>query len=133
MKLITRVFAPLLILSAPVLVSAQQVMLGVSFGGGGYGSGCRGISCLAGTILYLINSVFIPVLFALAFRVFLWGVAKAYIFSHGDSAEVEKGHQLILWGIIGFVVMVSLWGLVNVVSNTFGLGGMYAPTPPTSY
>ncbi len=32
-----------------------------------------------------------------------------------------------------FVVMLSLWGLVNVVANTFGLQGAYAPPLPTSF
>jgi len=29
--------------------------------------------------------------------------------------------------------MLSLWGLVNVVANTFGLQGAYAPPYPDSY
>jgi hypothetical protein len=90
------------------------------------------ITDLASTLIYIINSVLVPLVFAIAFIVFLYGVAKAYIFSHGDPAEVGKGHQLILWGLIGFFVMLSIWGLVNVVVNTVGLGGISAPTPPTS-
>ena len=58
---------------------------------------------------------------------------RAYIFSHGDPEKVKEGHQLILWGIIGFVVMISLWGIVNVVANTFGLAGYSAPPLPTSF
>lgn len=88
---------------------------------------------VANNILFIINSILIPLLFALAFIVFLYGVAKAYIFSHGDPAEVGKGHKLILWGVVGFVVMVSLWGLVNVVANTFGLDSVGAPELPMSY
>jgi hypothetical protein len=83
-------------------------------------------------MLYLINSVLIPVLFALAFIVFLYGIAKAYIFSAGDEEGVKKGHKLLLWGVIGFVVIISLWGIVNVVANTFGLSGSYAPPTPSS-
>lgn len=98
------------------------------------GSGCvTGICGIANTIIYLINSVLVPLIFALAFIVFLWGVYKAYILSHGEAAEVSEGHKLILWGVIGFVVMVSLWGMVNVVANTFNLTGINAPTPPVSY
>ncbi len=92
-----------------------------------------GIGCIASTVIYLINSVLVPVLFAVAFIVFLYGIAQAYIFSKGDAGKVEEGHKLLLWGIIGFVVMVSLWGLVNVVANSFGLSGSYAPRTPTSY
>lgn len=102
--------------------------LGISFG-----SGCTGGICaIASNILFIINSVLVPVLFAVAFIVFLYGIAKAYIFSGGDSEKVAEGHRLLLWGLVAFVVMISIWGLVNVVANTFGLAGSYAPPTPSS-
>lgn len=107
--------------------------LGISWGNGG-GIGCNGTICgVAGTILWIINSVLIPVLFAIAFIVFLWGIARAYIFSEGDPERVKTGHKLAFWGVVGFAIMISIWGLVNVVANTFGLYGYYAPPLPTSY
>ena len=90
------------------------------------------ICAVAQNILYIINNVLVPVLFAIAFIVFLYGIARAYIFSGGDPAKVAEGHKLLLWGIIAFVVMISIWGLVNVVANTFGLSGSYAPPTPSS-
>lgn len=107
----------------------MNITFGMSFGN----SCVTGICYVAQNILYIINSILVPVIFALAFIVFIYGIARAYIFSRGDEGKVKEGHQLVLWGIIGFVVMVSLWGLVNVVANTFGLGGIGAPIPPTSY
>ncbi len=117
-------------LSAPTVTFAA-IPFSVSIS---IGNVCTGTICGIGqNIIYIINNVLVPVLFAVAFIVFLYGIAKAYIFSAGESAEVQKGHQLILWGLIGFAVMVSLWGLVNVVANTFGLTGAYAPLLPLSY
>jgi hypothetical protein len=81
------------------------------------------ISDLGQQVIDIINGILVPVLFAIAFIVFLWGVAKAYIISRGNEAEVKKGHTLILWGLIGFAVMLSIWGLVNIVNDTFGLSG----------
>ena len=107
----------------------MNISLGISIG-----TTCSGTICALGqNLLYSINSILVPVIFALAFIVFIYGVAKAYIFSGGNETERAKGHQLILWGIIGFVVMLSLWGLVNVVANTFGLTGYSAPALPSSY
>ncbi len=145
MKSIARISVLLAVLFIPAFALAQYtggpytqtVNTSYSVGAistpGGFvtGGACSGIGCVASTVLYLINSVFVPVLFAVAFLVFLYGVARTYIFSSGEPAEVEKGHKLILWGVIGFVVMVSLWGLVNVVANTFGLQGGGSPRPPT--
>lgn len=147
MKTSARILASLAALLAPALALAQTVGVGggpqtvttgysygfVSASRPFFGACSGGIGCVASTILYIINGILVPVLFAVAFLTFLYGVAKAYIFSHGEPGEVEEGHKLVLWGVIGFVVMVSLWGLVNVVANTFGLTGTGAPQLPKSY
>ena len=58
---------------------------------------CLGPLCTLGnTVLTIINSVLVPVLFALAFIVFLYGIVDAYIFSRGDPEKVAKGHKLSL-------------------------------------
>ena len=110
--------------------------IGVIFESGGYlsGGGCAGSSlvCVGATLLFLIDNILVPVLFAVAFIVFLYGVASAYIFSVGDPEKVKTGHTLILWGLIGFAVMISIWGLVNVVTNTLGLSGAPPPIIPFS-
>lgn len=83
------------------------------------------IAHLGGSVIGVINGILVPVLFAICFIIFLYGVAKAYIFSGGE--ERAEGHRLILWGLIGFAVMLSVWGLVNIVTNTFGLDRTGAP------
>lgn len=122
-------------LAAPALVFAQipnvSWSIGISIGNNACGAST--ICQVASTILYLINSVLVPVIFAISFLVFIYGVFRSYIWSNGDETAVAQGHKLILWGLIGFAVMVSLWGIVNVVTNTFGLGGYAAPHLPTSY
>ena len=90
------------------------------------------IFCVAQNIINIINGILVPVLFAVAFIVFLYGIARAYIFSGGDPEKVKDGHRLLMWGLIAFVVMISIWGLVNVVANTFGLAGSFAPPTPSS-
>lgn len=90
------------------------------------------ITSVALLLIALINSVLVPLIFALSFIVFLYGVAKKYIFSNGNEGDVEEGHKLILWGLVGFVVMISLWGLVNIVANTFDIGGILTQPLPFS-
>ena len=144
MKTLARVASALTLalLALPQTVSAAYSIytdsagnFSFAFGKGATGAfACAGnnICQVASTILYIINFVLVPVLFAIAFIVFLWGVFKTYIWSRGDETAVTQGHKLIFWGVIGFVVMISLWGLVNVVANTFGLAGYGAPRPPSS-
>lgn len=35
----------------------------------------------------------------------------------------EEGKQTLMYGIIGLAVMVSVWGIVNIVIKTLGIGG----------
>lgn len=100
--------------------------------GGMFACGASNICQTASTILYVINFVLVPVIFGFAFLIFLWGVFKAYIWNRDDEAQREVGHKYVWWGIVGFVIMISLWGLVNVLANTFGLAGYSAPRLPTS-
>lgn len=144
---ILRSLGLLVLTLAPLAASAQTTVVGGVGSGGwffgigsGSGAGFGGLGCGVGTvctiasqILFLINGVLVPLLFAVAFIVFLWGVADSYILSRGSEEKIEHGHRLILWGILGFVIMISLWGLVNVVSNTFGLAGAPQPGLPQAY
>ncbi|MHB8660721.1 MAG: hypothetical protein ACYC75_02165 [Minisyncoccota bacterium] len=132
MRFIVRSAVLLGAFTLPTLAFALQISWSIGISSGN-SCGASSICEIASTILYLINSVLVPLLFAVSFLVFLYGVFKQYILSRGDAEAVAQGHTLILWGIIGFVVMISLWGLVNVVANTFGLWGYAAPPLPTSY
>ena len=83
-------------------------------------------------IINLINGVFVPVLFAIALLTFFWGVYKYFFLGADSEAERAKGRDFVLWSIIGFVVILSVWGLVAIVRDTFGLGASgYAPNYPT--
>ena len=84
------------------------------------------------SIINIINTVFVPVLFAVAFLTFLWGVYKYFILGADNDTERATGRDFVFWGIIGFAVILSVWGLVNVVMTTlnFTTGGK-VPNYPT--
>ena len=83
-------------------------------------------------IINIINQILVPVLFAVAFIVFLYGVYKYFILGADSDTERETGRQFVLWGIIGFVVILSVWGIVNLVMSTLGLSpNTTAPPAPT--
>lgn len=81
------------------------------------------------SIIGFINVYLVPFLFAVAFFVFIWGVFQYFIAGGANEEQRDKGKQLVMWGIIGFVVMVSLWGLVNLITNTLNFGDE-GKTPP---
>lgn len=71
--------------------------------------------------IVLINNLFVPLVFALAFLVFILGVFQYLIAGAADAAKRKTGGQLILYSIIGFFVMISVWGLVRILTGTFRL------------
>jgi hypothetical protein len=78
------------------------------------GSGSTGI-------IGILNTVVVPVIFAFAFAAFFWGVVN-YFFLHGDEeGKREEGRKFILWGILGMVVLFSVWGFVNIMLSTLGI------------
>ncbi|MBU0723180.1 pilin [Patescibacteria group bacterium] len=70
-----------------------------------------------GNALGLVKNLF-PILVALAVTYFLWGVIK-YIRLSDNPEERIKGRDLMIHGIIAIFVMVSLWGLVGILVDTF--------------
>jgi len=81
-------------------------------------------------ILDVINSVLLPLLLGVAFIVFLWGVYKYYIYGAADEASRTEGHQWVLWGLIGFAIIFSFWGLVNMATDTLNLTNDNVPEVP---
>ena len=61
-----------------------------------------------------------PIVVALALLYFFWGLAK-YILSAGEKESKDEGRKIMIWGIIALFVMVSVWGIINVVRDTFNL------------
>ena len=82
-------------------------------------------------IISTINNVLVPVLFAVAFMVFLWGAFDVFILGAQSEEIKEKGKNLMLWGLIGFFVMVSIWGLVNILTGTVSFGNNTGPSAGT--
>lgn len=85
-----------------------------------------------GDINQFINDTLVPLVFGIAFLVFIWGVFKYFIQGGGDSEAQEKGKQLMLYAVIGFVLMVSIWGIVNLLSEGFGFDDQNINTIPNT-
>lgn len=90
------------------------------------------ISDVGSFIINTINNIIVPVIFAIAFIVFVWGAFDTFILGANSEEVKEKGKNLMLWGLIGFFVMVSVWGLVNILTGTVSFGnntGVTGGTP----
>jgi len=67
-------------------------------------------------IRYILNPI-ITFLFALALVYFFYGVFK-FIANSGNDAGKKEGKSHMLWGVVGLAIMVSVYGLLNLVVGT---------------
>jgi hypothetical protein len=74
---------------------------------------------LMDTIVRNILNPAVQVLIAVAVVLFLFGIVK-YITSGDDEAKRKEAKNYIIYGIVGLFVMVSVWGLVGILTGTFG-------------
>lgn len=68
----------------------------------------------------------IYLLIGAAVVIIVWNVVK-YLISGSKPEEKSAASMNILWDIIGLAIIVSIWGLVGILTNTFNVGGNTAP------
>ena len=68
-------------------------------------------------IIYYLNIILVLFMGA-AVVIFVYYVIKYFILPNADRSEAGS---YVLYSVIGFFVILSFWGLVNVLQNTFGL------------
>jgi hypothetical protein len=69
-----------------------------------------------GKIVPFVDLFVVPLLYSVAFVLFVFGIFK-FFFTGGEENR-EKGKQFALWGIIGLVVLFSLWGIVKLLLDS---------------
>lgn len=62
----------------------------------------------------------ISFVFALAVVYFLYGVLK-FLMNMDNEGARDEGKKHMLWGIIGITIMIGVWGILSVITNTLNL------------
>lgn len=85
------------------------------------GAAAASISNLDNIFTFIKNTLntILPLIIALAVVYFIWGIFRFVM--AGDEEAKAAAKDKIIYGVIGLFVMVSVWGLVNILVNTFGL------------
>lgn len=81
------------------------------------------VDTFIGNITTFVNNTIIPLIFAAALVIFIWGMFQYFVRGGHSEDSQEKGKQLMLWATVGFVMMVSIWGIVNLVAGGLGFSG----------
>ncbi len=68
-----------------------------------------------------------PIVVALALVFFFWSLAQYFLAADDKKKGAVQG---MIYGVLILFVMVSIWGIVNVLQDTFNVGGTQTVTPP---
>jgi hypothetical protein len=79
----------------------------------------------------IIGSAIIPLMFTIAFLYFLYNMLM-FVKGSDNTAKKDEYKTSVYTSIIALVVMVSVWGIVKIVTTTFGLGNT-VPELQTDY
>lgn len=90
-----------------------------AFAGGGSSADLGFFDDLIQQIGDLIN-LLVPILIALALVFFLWGLVT-FIWNSGDESARDEGKKKMIWGIIALFIIVSVWGLVQLLNQLTGV------------
>lgn len=72
-------------------------------------------------LMRFVNDIIIPFLLGIATLSFFWQMFRLFIMEGGNEEKHEDARQYAMWSIAAFVVISSLWGIVNLFSSSFGL------------
>ncbi|MEK7588263.1 MAG: pilin [Patescibacteria group bacterium] len=67
----------------------------------------------------IINPI-ISLLFGLAVVYFLYGLVM-FIMNSNSEEEKTTGKRHMIWGIIGFTIMIGVWGILQIVLDTLNI------------
>lgn len=74
---------------------------------------------LAGFLDFLTGTI-IPFLLVIATLMFVWNGIRYFVIGGANEEAQESARSLALWGILAFVFIVSLWGIVTLFSDAIG-------------
>ncbi len=73
-------------------------------------------------------NLLIPIMIAAALVAFFWGLVQ-YVWGSGGEGGA-KGKGIMTAGLIALFIMVSVWGIIKLAQNTFGVTDSNAPNYP---
>lgn len=74
-------------------------------------------------VLLFINNYLVPFVIGLAFLMFVWGVFKYFVLGGADEEKQKEGKGLIIYSVIGFVLILSVYGIIELIADGLGFSG----------
>lgn len=67
----------------------------------------------------------VPLIVGLTLLYFMWGIFQLVVSNSEDSRKEAVG--VITYGVVSLFVMISIWGLVSILTSTFFGGSLIIP------
>lgn len=80
-----------------------------------------GVEELLQNIILFINEVVIPFILGIGFLYFVWGIFRYFIMGGADPESVEKGKNVVIYSLVGFITIFIFWGVVVLLAESTGL------------
>jgi len=97
----------------PLAFASAQLGDGVATGGN--------FGVLLNNILLFTNNILIPFILGIGFLVFVWGMFQYFIAGGANEESKEKGKSLMIYAILGFLLIIVFWGIINLLAQSTGL------------
>lgn len=78
-----------------------------------------GVDLLDRIVDYVIDPA-VKVVFTLGLFFFLWGLVQ-FLWNLKDGHVDENGKNHMVYGMVGMLIMVSVYGIIALIMNTFGI------------
>ncbi|RJQ34691.1 hypothetical protein C4568_02055 [Candidatus Parcubacteria bacterium] len=79
-------------------------------------------------VQYILNPA-LMVLFSFGLLIFVFGLVE-FLYNLSKGADTRAGRDHMLWGLAGMFIMVSVFGIIRLLSDTFNFG---VPSPGQTY
>jgi hypothetical protein len=106
MKTLTKISGAVAIILAPAIASAQAL------------SSLNNINQVANRFTSILNTLTV-ILIAIAVFWIIVNIVR-YFIAGGDAEKRKEGGLRIFYGILGIFIIISIWGLVSILQNSFG-------------
>jgi hypothetical protein len=73
-------------------------------------------------LIGFVNGTLLPFLFSVALLIFIYHVIRYFIVNPDNEKERESARRYAIYSILAFVLMTSVWGVVNLIVGGTGLG-----------
>lgn len=83
---------------------------------------------LTNTIVF-INTTLLPFLLGMSFLFLVINAIRFFVLGSTNQESRENAKNLALYSLLGFTLILTLWGIVNLLNASLGLAGVRQPCP----